>query len=92
MAALLQFEHGCLLSHLTFLFLHVIHDLVFKPEEAFVAFIAGGVPCFPLVVGGSLGSRLLFELKVGRGNWPVEFVSAGEVEKSLSSKAIGIDL
>ena len=27
--ALLQLEHGCFLSHLTFLFLHVVHDLGF---------------------------------------------------------------
>ena len=69
-AALLQFEHGCLLSHLTFLFLHMMHDLAFKPEEPFAALVAGGVPCFPLMGGGSLGSRLLFELRVGRPDWP----------------------
>ena len=81
MAALLQLEHGCLLSHLTFLFLHVVHDLAFKPEETF----AGDVLCFPLVVGGSLGSRLLFGVIVGRPNVPGEFVSPGEVAKSSSN-------
>lgn len=40
MAALLQFEHGCLLSHLTFRFLQVTHDLELRP------FGAGGVDCF----------------------------------------------
>lgn len=64
-AALVQFEHGCLLSHLTFLFLHVVHDLEFTAEEPFAAPFAGGVPCFRLVVGGSLGSRLLLGVRVG---------------------------
>lgn len=80
-AALLQLEHGCLLSHLTFLFLHVMHDLEFKPEAAF----AGGVFCFPLDVGGSLGSRLLSGVWIGRPNVPEGFVSTGEVEKSSSN-------
>ena len=31
MAALLQFEQGCLLSHLTFLFLQVTQDLELRP-------------------------------------------------------------
>ena len=62
-----------------------MHDLAFKPEEAFAALLAGGVPCVPLVVGGSLGSRLLFELRVGKPNWLEEFVSTGEAEKSLSN-------
>lgn len=79
--ALLQLEHGCLLSHLTFRFLHVVHDLEFKPDELF----AGGVPCFPLVVGGSLGSRLLLGVRLGWPNVLVEFVSIGEVEKSSSN-------
>ena len=83
--ALVQFEHGCLLSHLTFLFLHVVHDLAFKPADPFAVPFAGGVPCLPLVVGGSLGSRLLLGVRMG---WPMvaeEFVSTGEVEKSWSS-------
>ena len=33
-AALLQFEHGCLLSHLTFLFLHVTQDRELRLLEA----------------------------------------------------------
>ena len=32
-AALLQFEHGCLLSHFTFRFLHVMQDLELRPFE-----------------------------------------------------------
>ena len=90
-AALLQFEHGCLLSHLTFLFLHVVHDLAFKPEEPLAALLAGGELCFPLVVGGSLGSRLLCELRVGKANWPEWLVSTsalGEVEKSSTKSGI----
>ena len=59
----------------------MVHDLKFKPEEAF----AGGVPCFPSVVGGSLGSRLLFGVRLGRPNVPEEFVSTGEVEKCSSN-------
>lgn len=70
---------------MTFLFLHVMQDLACKPEEPFAALLAGGVLCFPLVVGGSLGSRLLFELRVGKANWLEEFVSTGEVEKSSSN-------
>ena len=90
-AALLQFEHGCLLSHLTFLFLHVVHDLAFKPEEPLVALLAGGVLWFPLLVGGSLGSRLLCELRVGKAIWPEWLISAspvGEVEKSSAKSGI----
>ena len=91
MAALLQFEHGCLLSHLTFLFLHVVHDLAFKPEEPLAAPLAGGELCFPLMVGGSLGSRLLCELRVGKADWPERLVSTspiGEVEKSSRNSGI----
>ena len=85
MAARLQLEHGCLLSHLTFLFLHVVHDLAFKPDAEFVVPFAGGEACFPLVVGGSLGSRLLFGVRAARPNVPEEVVSRGEVEKSSSN-------
>ncbi len=63
----------------------MVHDLAFRPEVPFPAPIAGGVPCFPLVVGGSLGSRLLFELRVGRPKWLAELVSTGDVEMSLSN-------
>ena len=62
-----------------------MHDLEFKPEAAFPAPFAGGVLCFPLVAGGSLASRLLFGVRVGRLNVLEWFVSTGEVEKSSSN-------
>lgn len=58
-AARLQFEHGCLLSHLTFLFLQVIHDLEFNPVVPFAPFVGGAIR-FSLTDGGSLGEALLF--------------------------------
>lgn len=62
-----------------------MQDLEFKPEAAFAAPFAGGVLCFPFVVGGSLGSRLLFGVRIGRPNVSEWFVSTGEVEKSSSN-------
>lgn len=53
MAALLQLEHGCLLSHLTFLFLQVTHDLEFR------VFGAGGADHFCWFAEWSLGERLV---------------------------------
>ena len=90
-AALLQFEHGCRLSHLTFLFRQVVHDLAFKPEEPLAALLAGGEFCFPLVVGGSLVSRLLCGLRVGKADWPEWLVATspiGEVEKLSTNSGI----
>ena len=43
MPALLQLMHGCRLSHRTFRFLHVTHDLGFN-----------GLPAAPFVVAGPL--------------------------------------
>lgn len=63
----------------------MVHDLEFKPDEPLAAPFAGGVPCFPLVVGGSLGSRLLLGVMVGWPNVLIEFVSTGDVEKSSSN-------
>ena len=62
-----------------------MHDLEFKPEAAFAAAFAGGVLCFPLVVGGSLASRLLFGVRLGRPKVLDGFVSIGEVEKCSSN-------
>lgn len=52
MAALLQFEQGCLLSHLTFLFRQVTHDLKFRP------FDTGGEDGFGALEEYSLGEVL----------------------------------
>lgn len=90
-AARLQFEHGCLLSHLTFRFLQVIHDLVLYPVVPLAPFI-GGVILFPFTDRGSLGEALFF--------WFVELIcvsngdvllSMGEREKSSSCEDI-VDL
>ena len=69
----------------------MVHDLAFKLEEPLAVLIAGGVLCFPLVMGGSLGSRLLCELRVGKADWPERLVSTspvGEVEKSSTNSGI----
>lgn len=69
----------------------MVHDLAFKPEEPLAVLFAGGVPCFPLVVGGSLGSRLLCELRVGKADWPEWLVSTspvGEVENWSENSGI----
>lgn len=65
-AALLQFEHGCRLSHLTFRFLQVTHDREFSPEAPFVPFVpfAGGVALFALAEAESLGGLLLHWLRL----------------------------
>lgn len=83
-AARLQFEHGCLLSHFTFLFLQVIHDLEFNPVIPFAPFV-DDANRFPLTDRGSLGEALLFWflelLCVSDGDM---LVSMGEREKSSS--------
>lgn len=84
MAALLQFEQGCRLSHLTFLFLHVTQDLACRPGSA--PFVAGGVDLLAPKGPASLGEWLLLEgvklfwLKLFCG-----LVVTGEAEKSASN-------
>ena len=87
MAALLQFEHGCRLSHLTFRFLQVTHDLEFNAVAPFVPFIpfVGGVARFALAEAESLGEWLLLWLRLFWGPAVGELVSPGETEKSVSS-------
>ena len=61
MAALLQLEHGCLLSHRTFLFLHVTQDLGFGWATVDVEVdvplepLTGGEPVFCRLLAGLLG-------------------------------------
>lgn len=80
MAARLQLEQGCLLSHFTFLFLQVTHDLRFSPAVPLPPFVVGVDPV-PLLVVGSLGEALLFWLpEAFRGIGDV-LVRAGDAEK-----------
>lgn len=86
MAALVQLEHGCRLSHRTFLFLHVTQDLGFgcgadEDPVVLVGPVVGGesVSCrlFEVLVAGPLP---LLEVDGGIGGDVV--VSAGLMEKS----------
>ena len=83
MAALMQFEHGCLLSHLTFLFLQVMHDLELRP------FDAGGVDCFCGLEDWSLGdvleSCLVKPLDCGSSG---DVVSLGDAPKSDMARVL----
>lgn len=49
--ALTQFEHGCLLSHRTFLFLQMLQDLAFSGEDE-ALFDCEGVLFWKVVVVG----------------------------------------
>ena len=76
-AALLQFEHGCLLSHLTFRFLQVTHDLELR-------LLAGGeVDCLwgldDCSLGDVLESCLVKPLVCGSNG---DVVSLGDAAKS----------
>ena len=87
MAALLQFEHGCRLSHLTFRFLQVTHDREFSPAMPGVplAPFAGGVALFAFAEAESLGELLLLWLTLFCEAVVGDVVSAGESEKIVSS-------
>lgn len=69
------------MSHLTFLFLHVVHDLEFNPAVPFAPAV-GGVALFPLTAAGSLGERMLFGLELDFWRVEEELVSRGDKEKS----------
>lgn len=63
MAALLQFEQGCRLSHFTFLFLQVTQDFAFRPCPS-VPFVAGGVGLLAADGAESQGEWLLFGVRL----------------------------
>lgn len=79
--ALLQFEHGCFLSHRTFRFLQVVHDLGFKIGAEF-PFVGGDIAFWELFESVSFAAVA--------GSVACEVGDVGLAEKFSSSIAIWV--